>query len=207
MEACHSRSTPNITQSTESAPLHIAIPLDHTSNPEPRHESRSSDGEREATELRDIGAIYPTSITGGTSSANIFQRFWKNNVKLSVPHAACRDHLANERTFLGYLRTSATLSIQGVFLLQLYRLQHSEHPDPVFGYYVLGRPVACLFQVSALAVLLLGSVRFFRQQQAMAAEKVYAGGWEFSMVGLWSLLMLLLMFVLHLAVDIYKGVR
>lgn len=66
----------------------------------------------------------------------------------------------------------------GAIVAQLYRLNHSPHPDPVFGYYVLSKPISSILQCSALCVVLLGSIRYFRQQSAMARGKVSAGGWE-----------------------------
>jgi hypothetical protein len=71
---------------------------------------------------------------------------------------------------------------------RLYRLQHAPHPDPTFGYFVLSKPIACIFHVSAACVALLGSMRFFRQQNAMAAGKVRAGGWEVMVIGVYVLL-------------------
>jgi hypothetical protein len=76
----------------------------------------------------------------------------------------------------------------GVVIAQLYRLQHAPHPDPTFGYFVLSKPVACIFHVSAACVALLGSIRFFSQQNAMAAGKVRAGGWEVMVIGVYVLL-------------------
>jgi uncharacterized membrane protein YidH (DUF202 family) len=94
---------------------------------------------------------------------------------------------ANERTFLGYLRTSLALAMLGVIIAQLYRLQHSPTPDPKFGYFVLSKPISCIFHVSAICVALLGSLRFFRQQHAMAIGKVQAGGWELMIIGVYIL--------------------
>ena len=76
----------------------------------------------------------------------------------------------------------------GVIIAQLYRLQHAPHPDPKFGYFVLSKPIACIFHVSAACVALLGSLRFFRQQNAMAAGKVQAGGGELMIIGSFVLL-------------------
>jgi hypothetical protein len=76
----------------------------------------------------------------------------------------------------------------GVVVAQLYRLQHSPTPDPKFGYFVLSKPIACIFQVSAVCVTLLGCVRFFRQQYAMSIGKVRAGGWEMMIIGVYVLL-------------------
>ena len=96
--------------------------------------------------------------------------------------------IANERTFLGYLRTSLALAMLGVVIAQLYRLQHSPHPDPDLGFFVLSKPISCIFHASAICVALLGSVRFFRQQHAMAIGTVKAGGWEIMVIGVYVLL-------------------
>lgn len=48
-----------------------------------------------------------------------------------VPPEASRDHLANERTFLGWVRTSIALAIIGTVIAQLFRLQHSVSPKPL----------------------------------------------------------------------------
>ena len=76
----------------------------------------------------------------------------------------------------------------GVVIAQLYRLQHSPSPDPTFGYFVLSKPISCIFHVSAICVAILGSVRFFRQQHAMAIGKIEAGGWEIMIIGVYVLL-------------------
>lgn len=76
----------------------------------------------------------------------------------------------------------------GVLIAQLYRLQHSPTPDPTFGYYVLSKPISCIFHASAAGVAILGAVRFFRQQHSMAIGKVYAGGWELMLIGAYVLL-------------------
>lgn len=93
-------------------------------------------------------------------------------------HSLTAWHAANERTFLGYLRTSVALSMLGAVVAQLYRLHHSPHPDPVFGFFVLSKPICGILQCSALGMVLLGAIRYFRQQSAMASGKVFAGGWE-----------------------------
>lgn len=85
---------------------------------------------------------------------------------------------ANERTFLGYLRTSITLSMMGIFLAQLWTLEHTLNPSEVFGYFILSKPLALIFQSAALCLTIIGTIRFWRQQSAMAIGKVHAGGWE-----------------------------
>lgn len=76
----------------------------------------------------------------------------------------------------------------GILIAQLYRLQHRSTPDPVLGYYVLSKPISCIFQASALGMTLLGTIRFFRQQSAMSIGKVHAGGWEIYTICCWVFL-------------------
>lgn len=70
----------------------------------------------------------------------------------------------------------------GVTVAQLYRLQHSADPSPAFGYFLLSKPIAGIFQGSALCMVLLGAIRFYRQQSAMAVGKIHAGGWEILLI-------------------------
>ena len=91
---------------------------------------------------------------------------------------------ALERTFLGYLRTSLALSMVSVIIAQLFRLQHAQNPNNVFGFFVLGIPLACVCIGAAIIVLLLGAHRFWRQQNAILRGKVHAGGWEVNAIGL-----------------------
>jgi len=74
----------------------------------------------------------------------------------------------------------------GVLVAQLYRLQHAPAPSQIFGYFVLSKPLASIFQGAALFTALMGAYRFFRQQSAMARGKVHGGGWEVSLVGIFT---------------------
>lgn len=91
---------------------------------------------------------------------------------------------ALERTFLGYLRTSLALSMLAVIIAQLFRLQHTETPNKIFGFFVLGIPLACVCIGAAIIVLLLGAYRFWRQQNAILRGKVHAGGWEINIISI-----------------------
>ena len=71
-----------------------------------------------------------------------------------------------------------------VIIAQLFRLEHSQNPNKVFGFFVLGIPLACICIGAAIVVLLLGTHRFWRQQNAMMRGKVHAGGWEINAIGL-----------------------
>lgn len=129
------------------------------------------------------------------------RRWWAGHISATVPHDACRDHLgtvqsiswmlhcadqttlANERTFLGYLRTSLALSMLGIVIAQLFRLQHTIDPSHTFGYFVLGKPLAAILEGAAMATALVGARRFWRQQMAMMRGNCLAGGWELVAIG------------------------
>jgi uncharacterized membrane protein YidH (DUF202 family) len=70
----------------------------------------------------------------------------------------------------------------GVITAQLFRLQHSIHPNPEIGFYVIGVPVGAAFIGVGMVVLLIGAYRFWRQQHAMLRGTVYAGGWEITVI-------------------------
>jgi hypothetical protein len=70
------------------------------------------------------------------------------------------------------------MSMLGVFIAQLFRLNHSPSPSPVFGFFVIGVPLSSICQVMALLLLLIGCHRFFKLQKIMALGKATSGGWE-----------------------------
>ncbi|KAH0285664.1 hypothetical protein M436DRAFT_36404 [Aureobasidium namibiae CBS 147.97] len=166
-----------------------------------RQSTSRDDDEREATELGPVQHGHPDTVAT-ISRTSVFntdvespipgglRRWWKYYIQLHVPHATCRDHLANERTFLAYQRTSLALSMLGIVTAQLFSLQRSVDPehDPIFGYHTLGKPLAGLFQSAAIVVILIGGHRFWRQQMNMARGKVWAGGWE-----IWSIMAFMLL--------------
>ena len=74
------------------------------------------------------------------------------------------------------------LSVTGVLFAQLDRLQHAPDPSNVFGYFLLGKSIPAVFQSAALCTIMLGCIRFYRQQSAMALGMVHAGGWEINTI-------------------------
>lgn len=132
-------------------------------------------------------------------------KFWKTQVSVSIDEGQHRDHLALERTFLGYLRTSLALAMAGVIIAQLFRLQHTANPNLNLGFFVLGIPLAAVFIGFGMVVLLIGAFRFWRQQNAIIRGKVYAGGWEITAIMVFSIILCLVAFVLVTAIDIQKS--
>ncbi|KAH7069292.1 hypothetical protein FB567DRAFT_565037 [Paraphoma chrysanthemicola] len=136
---------------------------------------------------------------------NAISRFWRRHISITIDEGAHRDHLALERTFLGYLRTSLLLVMTGVLIAQLFRLQHTSNPDPKLGFYVIGLPLCLTFIGMAIVVLLVGAYRFWKLQNGLVRGKAHTGGWEVLLVMGLSTLLLLAAFALVLGVSIRKG--
>ena len=70
----------------------------------------------------------------------------------------------------------------GTVIAQLFRLQHAQNPSSTFGFFVLGVPLAVCFIGFGAVVLLVGTLRFWRQQDALTRGKVLKGGWELTLI-------------------------
>lgn len=130
--------------------------------------------------------------------------FWTRYVCPSLEEGAYRDHLALERTFLAYLRTSLILVMTGVIIAQLYHLQRSATPNPRYGFYVIGGRLSAVFIATAIVVLLVGAARFWRIQRRLLRGKTLTGGWEVMLIMGLTALLLIGTFALVLGVDIEK---
>ncbi|OQE11951.1 hypothetical protein PENFLA_c067G08953 [Penicillium flavigenum] len=111
-------------------------------------------------------------------------QLWTHNVTLTVPHKSSRDYFALERTFLAYVRTSLVVAQQGVLIAQLFRLQAAAALADRLGFRRVGTPLSVACHCVAILVALVGAYRFWRQQNAIARGKIFAGGWELNSVGI-----------------------
>ncbi|KAG0093975.1 hypothetical protein BGZ92_011361 [Podila epicladia] len=80
-----------------------------------------------------------------------------------------RDHLANERTYLAWLRSSLSLITVGVAVTQLFRLQHpGTNPNELIKVSELGRPLGGSFICLGILFLWLGTSRYFHNQTVLS---------------------------------------
>ncbi|CZT47046.1 uncharacterized protein RSE6_16079 [Rhynchosporium secalis] len=176
---------------------------------------------REATELARLRSNYTRATSyrqAGSSVASIkpdgflerfsytVRAFWRRQISITVAHETCRDHLALERTFLGYLRTSLAVSMLGIVVAQLFRLQHAPVPNPHFGFFVLGKPLAIICQGTAIYTVLTGVFRSWRSQNAIVRGKAISGGIEIVALAGGIFAILIMFTVLLIAVDISKEI-
>lgn len=82
--------------------------------------------------------------------------------------------------------------MQGVIIAQLFRLQGKGMPPRGLYFYRVAAPLSVTCYGVAILVAAMGAHRFWRQQSAIAAGKVWAGGWELNCVGVLLLLVSIL---------------
>ncbi|MCJ1351644.1 MAG: hypothetical protein MMC33_001628 [Icmadophila ericetorum] len=107
-------------------------------------------------------------------------RWWKNvlekygSVELDNKGSVARDHLALERTFLAWLRTSLAFASIGIAVTQLFRLnttitdreglQPTPDPPGTIRLRAIGKPLGATFLGIAILVLGVGGRRYFESQ-------------------------------------------
>ncbi|KAG0282507.1 hypothetical protein BGZ96_000410 [Linnemannia gamsii] len=81
-----------------------------------------------------------------------------------------RDHLANERTYLAWLRTSLSLITVGVAVTQLFRLQTGDanQGNQLIKVSHIGRPLGGSFIALGMLFLWLGTSRYFHNQTVLS---------------------------------------
>ncbi|KAI9245775.1 hypothetical protein BY458DRAFT_447090 [Sporodiniella umbellata] len=72
--------------------------------------------------------------------------------------AVARDHLANERTFLAWVRTSLSTISAGIAVTQLFRLDHSSQ---------IGKPLGMAFVSIGMLYMAMGAARYFHTQTSL----------------------------------------
>ncbi|CAE6472494.1 unnamed protein product [Rhizoctonia solani] len=88
--------------------------------------------------------------------------------------SVARDHLANERTWLAYVRTSLAIASTGVALVQLFTIAAQQPTGTVLIGAKLqrfARPLGAVIVVIGMSVLALGVNRYFRIQYALTENK------------------------------------
>ncbi|KAF2757622.1 hypothetical protein EJ05DRAFT_476850 [Pseudovirgaria hyperparasitica] len=91
------------------------------------------------------------------------------SVELENKGSVARDHLALERTFLAWLRTSLSFASIGIAITQLFRLNTSitnpnPYPSPSDPLRRVGKPLGATFIGISIIILFIGFHRYFESQ-------------------------------------------
>lgn len=143
------------------------------------HSSASSSTQVERTPPPSLKRVPSTASQRSDERCHEVRKFWRHHVSVDVPFKYSRDHLALERTFLGYFRTSAALMMMAATIEQFYPLQAGGTQVPrALTFPDLTKPMAVSFVTASILVVILGFLRFWRQQEAMLRGVIVSGGWE-----------------------------
>ena len=145
-------------------------------NPKPTVEGVVSGGSVQAE--RPTRIHHPTS----RSKMQIVKYWWLHNIEIRLSYDLAgsstkddpRDHLALERTFLAYIRTSDAFVSLGVVIVQLFILADANRTT--------GIVLAGFIFAIAILMAMLACARFFRQQKLLLRGRTTAGGWDINLI-------------------------
>ncbi|KAG2131827.1 hypothetical protein DEU56DRAFT_757510 [Suillus clintonianus] len=136
----------------------------------PSEPSTSSTGSQAHTASQTVGKQSSTEPRKFREVISEFTAPLKLSLVLENKGNVARDHLASERTYLAYVRTSLACASAGVALVQLFTLSSStnanttqEGIDPER----FARPLGATVVLLGLFILVYGLVRYFMTQAAL----------------------------------------
>ncbi|KAI9767800.1 MAG: hypothetical protein M1840_005481 [Geoglossum simile] len=137
-----------------------------------------------------------------------FKRFVDKygSVELDNKGSVARDHLALERTFLAWLRTSLAFASIGVAITQLFRLNttlagDTSQPPGAQHLRQVGKPLGATFLAIAIVVLFIGFQRYFESQYWIIKGKFPASRGGVAVVTVVAGLLIVVSLVVVLAVG------
>ncbi|KIW56148.1 hypothetical protein PV05_04830 [Exophiala xenobiotica] len=113
------------------------------------------------------------------------RRFWAHYVSLDAPLATRRDHLSNEQTFLAWLSVADGMSLLGIVIAQISKIQQFLEPEGTYTthHHALGKTQACICHLAAILILFVGAWRFFRHQREVTTGLAKLRLWGIYLVG------------------------
>lgn len=134
------------------------------------------------------------------------------SVELDNKGSVARDHLALERTFLAWLRTSLAFASIGIAITQLFRLNTTiseregltpVEPGQDTGNHLrsVGKPLGATFLGIAIVVLLVGGRRYFESQYWIIRGKFPASRGSIFLVTVIAAILIIASLVIVLVVE------
>ncbi|KAL7935046.1 hypothetical protein V8C35DRAFT_321664 [Trichoderma chlorosporum] len=165
-----SRETPQSYQAVPTSDDSDAIrPRKVSYSDTARKDGSHAKGQNSLRQRNGVSGSEDTRTPTKTKSSWTKETFRKfQSLQLENKGSVARDHLALERTFLAWLRTSLAFASIGVAVTQLFRLNTGNASASDFDHTKLqkmGRPLGATFLAISIVTLLLGCRRYFHAQE------------------------------------------
>ncbi|KAL6449889.1 hypothetical protein SBY92_002363 [Candida maltosa Xu316] len=129
--------------------------------------------------------------------------FFKFHLVLKNVGSVARDHMANERTFLSWIRTGLTFLTFGIGFVQFYRLDSKTDADEkTTTIESLSKPVGTLCVILSIMTMLFGTMRYLQVQELLLKDYYPATRMTIIVLILMNLSMLIILFVLDIKISV-----